>query len=514
MSRLTRRQFIGRTAIIAGSLPLFAWDDACQRANVTTSTLQTFRSSLDGTVIYPVDQGYAQAALAYNRRYHHAPMMIVVPKNAHDVKKAVEFAKAHSITLSPRGGGHNYCGWSTCDGMVIDFQDMAGVSLTNNASRAHIGPGAMLLDAYQTLWCEGKCSLPGGTCPSVGLAGYTLGGGWGLYSRAWGFMCDRLREVQAVTADGNIIVANANNEHADLFRACRGGGGGSLCIVTEFVYEPIPLAAATLSRFGITFEDAAAFINAYQSFVPTAAENLTCSMSFSNRPGHDTPRMGMSSIVIGKKADWHTVMDPFIQQIEDANVGHTNPNPTESNPAEIAAMFGVPDWHDYTICQDLPTARSLDKSAAFKSTSVYIDDPLTSDGINTFLSVIEERQNDASFTTSASISMDCYGGQITNEPEGGSVICHRNATAVSQIITAWDKTAEASYIKKNIDWINDTRKTLAAVATSGAYVNYCDDAIEDWETAYWGDQYPFLQHVKYKYDSENVFNFPQSIRLP
>lgn len=519
MSRLTRRQFIGRTALIAGTLPMFAWDEACQRANVTTSTLQSFRNSLDGTVVFPIDDHYWDYTVVWNARFKHAPMMFVFPKNAQDVAKAIQFSRDHGIRLSPRGGGHNYCGWSTCDGMVIDFRDMSDVALNSDASKVHVGPGALLFDVYQKLWCEGQCSLPMGTCPTVGLAGFTLGGGFGLYSRAWGLMCDRLIEVEAVTADGEVITANHHNQHHDLFRACRGGGGGSLCVVTKFVYEPIPLDVATLGRVILSnFDAAEEFIDIYQNFGPNADHDLGVVMSIGTRPGNQNgARCGMAAVVIGDEDKWHTLMDPFLNELQSQNVPHSSTAPQASNPAQIAITYARrgtdPQWQ--ACDSDVPDARHFEKSGPCKPSSVYLNEPLTSNGLETFAGAIRTRQEDTSFTNSASISMDCYGGQIAQEPEGGSVMYHRTAMAVSQLFTGgWDSDAPASYVKKNIDWINDTRHALVKVATNGAYVNYCDDAIEDWETAYWGDQYPFLQTVKHTYDPNDVFRFPQSIRLP
>tara|TARA_B100001059_G_scaffold84340_4_gene82365 strand:- start:1710 stop:3269 length:1560 start_codon:yes stop_codon:yes gene_type:complete len=519
MSRLTRRQFIGRTALIAGTLPMIAWDDACQRANVTTSMLEKFRKSIDGDVLYPIDPGYWERTVVWNARFQHAPMMFVLPANEADVQKAIQFSKSNGIRLSPRGGGHNYCGWSTCDGMVIDFRNMAHINVESDASVAHIGPGALLFDMYQKLWCDAQCSLPGGTCPTVGLAGFTLGGGFGLYSRAWGLMCDRLIEVRAVTADGDLITANANNEHSDLFKACRGGGGGSLCIVTEFIYEPIQVDTTSFGRVTLSnFSAAADFLDAYQNFGPHADPKLGVVMSLGTRPGNPNgARAGMASVAIGDGQEWDHLMKPFLDKLVKKGVPHHVTTPSESNPAQIAITYARsnsdPQWMS---CEsDVPDAEHFEKTTRCKPSSVYLNEPLTSSGVDTFVSAISDRQNDSTFTNSASISMDCYGGQIAHEPEGGSVMYHRDAMAVSQLFTGgWAQNAPADYVQRNIDWLDDTRTQLANVSTNGAYVNYCDDAIEDWETAYWGPRYPFLQQVKLAYDSNDVFRFPQSIRLP
>src|SRR5581483_12527086 len=131
-----------------------------------------------------------------------------------------------------RSGGHSYGGYSTTHGVVVDLALLSHVSVSGN--RALVGPGARLGNVYATLNAHGL-AIPAGTCPSVGIGGHALGGGFGLAARAWGLASDNLLSAQVVTADGRILTASPAG-HADLFWACRGGGGGNFGIATRFVF--------------------------------------------------------------------------------------------------------------------------------------------------------------------------------------------------------------------------------------------------------------------------------------
>src|SRR5207247_6096094 len=148
-------------------------------------------------------------------------------------------ARRHALRIVARSGGHSYGGYSTTPGVVVDVSRLKAVALDRHG-RAVVGAGARLIDVYETLAQHGR-TVPAGSCPSVGIAGLALGGGVGFAARKFGLTCDNLLQATIVTASGRALVCNAH-EHADLYWALRGGGGGNFGIVTRLVFRTHPVA--------------------------------------------------------------------------------------------------------------------------------------------------------------------------------------------------------------------------------------------------------------------------------
>ena len=151
------------------------------------------------------------------------PAAIVVVEDAGDVALAIRFANAQGLPFAVRSGGHSYCGWSGCPGIVIDVRSLAGVLVDASSGTVVIGAGAALIDVYSIL-ARSHVAIAAWSCPTVGIAGPTLGGGHGLTGRAFGLTFDQMRSVEIVTADGTVHRCDASTD-ADFFWACRGGGG-------------------------------------------------------------------------------------------------------------------------------------------------------------------------------------------------------------------------------------------------------------------------------------------------
>ncbi|HEV2591988.1 MAG TPA: FAD-dependent oxidoreductase, partial [Gaiellaceae bacterium] len=193
--------------------------------------LALLRKTFRGQILTAGSSAYEKARVPYNLNYASVhPLAVVRPVDAKDVAAVVKWAAKEHVQVVARSGGHSYGGYSTTPGVVVDLAMLSHVAVTGN--KAVIGPGARLGIVYATLAQHGL-AVPAGTCPSVGVGGHALGGGFGLASRAWGLLCDNVLGVQIVTADGSVREVDAKH-HADLYWACRGGGGGNFGIATRF----------------------------------------------------------------------------------------------------------------------------------------------------------------------------------------------------------------------------------------------------------------------------------------
>src|SRR5207244_3988155 len=149
------------------------------------------------------------------------------------------------IAFAIRAGGHSFAGQSSTKGLVIDLRRIAGISPSGN--KARVGAGAKLGAVYPALWASGHRTIPGGTAPTVGVAGLSLGGGHGFVARKLGLACDSLLAVEIVTADGALRTCNATKEK-DLFWALRGAGFGSFGVVTSLLFRTTQIGqVATVS---------------------------------------------------------------------------------------------------------------------------------------------------------------------------------------------------------------------------------------------------------------------------
>ena len=185
--------------------------------------------SLRGTLLEPGTSGYAAAGHLYNSVYTPNPAAIAQCSTASDVQRCIAFAREHNVEIAAHSGGHSYGGYSSCPGLVIDVSALSAISVGGAATGqvgsagqgiATVGAGARLINVYGQLAADGFL-LPGGSCPSVGIAGLALGGGIGVFSRAYGLTCDQTATVEIVTADG-VLRRCGPGQHEDLYWASRG----------------------------------------------------------------------------------------------------------------------------------------------------------------------------------------------------------------------------------------------------------------------------------------------------
>ncbi|MGH9007061.1 MAG: FAD-binding oxidoreductase, partial [Acidimicrobiales bacterium] len=228
---MNRRQFLRGAGVLTASVGSALAAGGCSRSSgppPTTAVSTTSTSAeaadwaalagqLSGPVVVPGDPAYPVAKLLFNEQFDDlSPAAIAFCATPADVQRCIEYARAHGAPVAARSGGHSYGGYSLSSGLVIDTTKMAAITL-EGPSTATIGAGARLIDVYSTLGNAGTL-LPGGSFPTVGIAGLTLGGGIGVFDRLFGLTCDNLRSVQLVTADGRLLTTSPDQD-PDLFWA-------------------------------------------------------------------------------------------------------------------------------------------------------------------------------------------------------------------------------------------------------------------------------------------------------
>ena len=239
----------------------------------TSKAREELKDTIKGSVLVPDDPGYEEARQVWNAMIDRRPALIVQCGQADDVPPVIRFARKNGLELSIRGAGHNIAGNALCDnGVTIDFSRMKNVRVDAGKRRAYVEPGATLANLDEAVQAHGLAT-PVGINSTTGIAGLTLGGGFGWLTRKYGMTIDNLVSVDMITADGKKIRAG-ENENGDLFWAIR-GGGGNFGVVTQFEFQLFPLGPEIVAGLMVfPFNQAKQILTKYRQFVNSAPEEL------------------------------------------------------------------------------------------------------------------------------------------------------------------------------------------------------------------------------------------------
>jgi FAD/FMN-containing dehydrogenase len=254
-----------------------------ERVSVPADQLDELEAQMDGRLLRPGETGWDEAVLIWNAMVARQPALVLQPASAQDVAAAVDFARENGLLLGIKGGGHSVAGTSIAEGgLVLDMSRMREVVVDPEARLAHVGPGCLLQDVDRATQDHGLATVLG-FMSEVGVAGLTLGGGLGYLARRFGWTVDNLEEVEIVTADGRIRIAN-RDENAELFWALR-GGGGNFGVVTRFtlrVHEVGPTVHGGLIAW--PFTRANEVMRMYRSLTAQAPRELAAWLLFIHAP--------------------------------------------------------------------------------------------------------------------------------------------------------------------------------------------------------------------------------------
>jgi FAD/FMN-containing dehydrogenase len=274
-----------------------------ERLVLADERIGDLRARVRGGVYTPEDDGYASARRPFNAMHVDRPALVVRCAGTADVVAAVDFAREHGIELTVRGGGHSIAGLSSTDGgMVIDLSPMSAVDVDPDAQIARVQGGAVLGDVDHETQAFGLAA-PLGVVSETGVAGLTLGGGYGWLRRKHGLACDNMLAAQVVCADGKVRTASAD-VNPDLFWALR-GGGGNFGVVTSFTFR-VHLLGPTVAFAGVFYslDDAPRVLRGYREYFASApddvsAEAIVFASRFPADPHLPEPVHGRQALVVG-----------------------------------------------------------------------------------------------------------------------------------------------------------------------------------------------------------------------
>lgn len=456
---------------------------------IGSDALATFRETLRGKVCLPDEAGYDEARTIWNAMIDRHPGAAVRCKGAADIMRAVTFAREHGVVLAVRAGGHNIAGNAVCEGgLLLDLSLMRGVRVDPYHCTARVEPGATLGDFDREAQAFGLAT-PLGINSTTGVAGLTLGGGFGWLSRKFGLTVDNLISADVVTADGTLVQASAT-ENADLFWALR-GGGGNFGVVSSFEFRLHPVGPMVLSGLIVhPFARARELLAGYREAAAKAPDELTQWVILRKAP----PLPFLPADVHGKE-----ILVFAVCYVGDERDGNRALEPLRALGEPIADVIGMQPFTGWQSAFDpllTPGAYNYWKSHNF----VELDDGLLDVLVSQAASLPTEE---------CEIFIGHLGGAASRVAPDAMAYPHRNANFVMNVHTRWREAADT---ERSIDWARKLFAETAPYATGGVYVNFMPEDETDRVSSAYGTNYARLAALKSEYDPGNLFRLNQNVQ--
>lgn len=500
--------------------------------------------------VTPQDVRFNKLKMGRNGRWPATPSenvgRIVICEGPEDAAEALQQTVSAGQRPTIRSGGHCYEDFfvNNPNGTLIDMGMLDRTGRLPHDARYRIGPGATLGKVYQDLYKLYNVTIPGGTCASVGAGGHITGGGYGLLSRLHGLTCDWLSEVNILTVDakGKVVPRTANRkQNADLFRACRGAGGGNFGVITDYVFDKLPPAPQEVMISNMSFpwatmteEKLGNILNAFGNYFATRGQDpdtwgLFAIMSLDHKM---SGRFGIAVQFCNPDGTCKDlrVLNEFLDLFNTCDPNSNIPTPTRSTrnseqPQVVCGphMMTRTEWIDND--GGFGGRRGGVRRAKYKS--VYMRKNYTPREVQVFYKHLT-RMIDGVDLSGSVVEIDSYGGAINRRELAGETVAPQRSSIIKmQFQTYWSKPEDDD---ARFSWIRDFYTELysgpdvdaAHQGTpypgsryQGCYINYPDqDMLQHayWPELYYGDTYPFLQQVKRKYDPNNIFHHSMSIR--
>lgn len=458
-------------------------------AMVSATTLDAFAAGLRGEVLNAGDAGYDEARAIWNAMIDRRPGLIVRCAGAADVIATINFARDNKLLVAVRGGGHNIAGSAVCDGgLMIDLSKMKSVRVDRVARRVWVEPGCTLADLDKETQAFGL-AVPTGINSTTGIAGLTLGGGFGWTTRKLGLTIDNLLSADVVTADGELVRASTA-EHPDLFWALR-GGGGNFGVVTAFEFKLHKLGPQVLAGLVVhPFDNAREVLKEYREALEDAPDELTCWAVARQAP--PLPFL---------PADWHgkEVLVLAMCYSGDLEAGEKATAALRGIGKPIVDVVGPNPFTGWQAAFDpllQPGARNYWKSHDF------ID--LADETIDVLDGAIRKLPG-----PECEIFIGHVGGAAGRVATDATAFPQRNSHFVMNVHARW---REANMDNACIDWARDIYEASKPQAVGTAYINFMPADEADRVEAAYGSNYARLLEVKRKYDPDNFFRMNQNVR--
>lgn len=444
------------------------------------SDLAHLKDRLREQVVLPHDPRYHDARRVWNGTVDKRPGIIIYCRDSSDIVLAVKFARANHLLVSVRAGGHNVAGSSVCDGgMVIDLSLMKCIEVDPTRRVARAQAGLTLGEFDKATQAHGLATTMG-VNSDTGIAGLTLGGGFGKLGRKHGLTCDNLIAAEIVTADGRVMTASST-ENADLFWGIR-GGGGNFGIVTAFEYRLHPVGPMLLAGSVLhPYAQAREAMRFYAAFARSAPDELSLDAALVTAPSGER-FFSISACYVGSIEEGERIVEPlraFGPPVEDRIA------PVSYLQVQAAGDAVFPRGRRYYWKAQF--LRDLGQEAIDALLAAYAEAP----------------------STSSLLVLQHVGGAIARVPAADTPYANRDALYDCFPIAIWDDPADDA---AEMRWARHLWSVIRPYSTGGVYANNLGDEGQARIQAAYGANYPRLVALKNTYDPTNFFHMNQNVR--
>jgi FAD/FMN-containing dehydrogenase len=456
---------------------------------IPQDTVAALRSKLRGTVALPGEDGYDAARIIWNAMVDRRPGLVVRCLGTADVINSVKLARDEKLLLAVRSGGHNIAGNAVCDGgLLIDLSLMKSVRVDPASGTARVEPGATLADFDKEAQAFGLAT-PLGINSTTGVAGLTLGGGFGWTTRKFGLTVDNLISADVVTADAKVVRAS-ETENQDLFWALR-GGGGNFGVVTSFEFKLHALGPQVLSGLIVhPLEKAGELLPEFRRIAREAPDELTIWVVMRKAP--PLPFL---------PAEWHgkEVLIFAACYSGDMREGEKAVKALRALGKPIVDVISPHPFTGWQAAFDpllTSGARNYWKSHDFTD--------LSDGAIKAILGAVR-----ALPSPECEVFIAHVGGAMARVAANATAWPNRDAHFIMNAHTRWrDKAQDAACVA----WARQLFEATAPFASGSVYVNFMPDDENDRVEKAYGTNYSRLAEIKRRYDPDNLFRMNQNIR--
>ncbi len=469
-------------------------------ASRLVSELAALDAAIDGEVILA---GSPDSELvrkpAWGQFQAVRPQAAVLCAGPADVSETIAVARRMGMEMVVRSGGHCFAGRSSTRGIMIDLSEMRSVSVADGL--ATVEAGALLGDVYERLDSHGL-TIAAGACPSVGIAGLTLGGGLGILGRRYGLTSDQLVGARVVLADGRVVDCDEHRE-PNLFWALRGAGGGQFGIVTTFLFRTVPAQDITCFKLGWPYAQAAAAIELWQDWAPDAPDELAASLLITATGDLDEPVVTIFGAMLGAETETADTLDHLIVRLGAQPVATT----IKQMPHRVAKTF---------LAEHAPGADRLDSTTPVEppqprvmfAKSEFFRRPLPPDAIAALVDSFAEGRGTGHVRE---LDFTPWSGAYNRTRTDATAFAHRNERFLLKHAVLLDADAAAHARDAARDWLARSWSIVHPHGSGGVHPSFPDPDLTDWARAYHDVNYERLTHIKARYDRDNFFRFHQSL---
>lgn len=444
---------------------------------LSPSAIRSLGQMLHGRVVCPGDEGFARARQVYNGAIATQPAVILQVVDRDEVARVVRFARAHGFPLAVKGRGHGLAGYALCEqGIVLDLVRMNRVVVDHVRRRAYAQGGADWRTFDRAAWRFGLATT-GGSIPSTGVAGVTLGGGSGWLMGKYGLACDNLLAVELVLADGRVLCATST-QHADVFWGVR-GGGGNFGVATRLVYRLHPLTSPLVGRYLYPLVRMQKVMHVYRLLTEDGSGELSCGVAF-------VPLRGQI-VVLLLLADFRGEE----RARELARVIAVAGPPLQGS-LQLLSYCALQALSDDSVVYGLPCHWRCG----------YLD-VVSEEACEVMLSSLR-----GAASINIKVHLDCMCGAFCRIDPRETAFAHRDPAHSFLITAQWSRPQEAVAV---VQWIEEFFAAMEPFFTGKVCVNFLGAEGQQRVIDAYGQNYQRLVALKSSYDPTNLFRFNQNI---